>query len=211
VTKRIPTAAGLGGASSDAAAALLAANIGWNVGWSRPELSEVAAELGSDVPLFLHGGGCVCRGRGERIEPLNRHARLELVVVRPPEGLSTGRVYQACQVPERARSVGPLVQALERGARQAVGRTMFNRLQVTAEGICGWLGRLRSIFDRLDLWGHQMSGSGTAYFGICRHARHARRVAACLRAAGLGAVFAATTVSLPGDTAALVRQERLTT
>ena len=52
--KRIPTAAGLGGGSSDAAAALVAANLGWKLGLSLPELAAMAAELGSDVPFFLH-------------------------------------------------------------------------------------------------------------------------------------------------------------
>ena len=67
--KRIPTAAGLGGGSSDAAAALAAANLGWSLGLSQAELSALAAELGSDVPFFLYRGAAVCRGRGERIEP----------------------------------------------------------------------------------------------------------------------------------------------
>ena len=67
--KRIPTAAGLGGGSSDAAAALAAANLGWKLGLSLPELAAMAAELGSDVPFFLNRGPAVCRGRGEQIEP----------------------------------------------------------------------------------------------------------------------------------------------
>ncbi|MGA2258695.1 MAG: hypothetical protein ABSG53_28850, partial [Thermoguttaceae bacterium] len=54
LTKRIPTAAGLGGGSSDAAAALVAANLGWRLGLSLPELASLAAELGSDVPFFLN-------------------------------------------------------------------------------------------------------------------------------------------------------------
>jgi 4-diphosphocytidyl-2-C-methyl-D-erythritol kinase len=63
LTKRIPAAAGLGGASSDAAAALVAANLGWQLGWSREELASLAAELGSDIPFFLGRGAAICRGR----------------------------------------------------------------------------------------------------------------------------------------------------
>ena len=62
LTKRIPSAAGLGGGSSDAAAALVAANAVWKVGWSRQRLGQLAAELGSDVPFFLHSCPAVCRG-----------------------------------------------------------------------------------------------------------------------------------------------------
>ena len=70
LVKRIPAAAGLGGGSSDAAAALVAANVGWQLGRSRDELAHWAAELGSDVPFFLVGGPAVCRGRGERVTPV---------------------------------------------------------------------------------------------------------------------------------------------
>jgi 4-diphosphocytidyl-2-C-methyl-D-erythritol kinase len=66
--KRIPAAAGLGGGSSDAAAALLAANAAWRVGWTRTRLMSLAAELGSDVPFFLGEGAAICRGRGELVE-----------------------------------------------------------------------------------------------------------------------------------------------
>ena len=68
LVKRIPAAAGLGGGSSDAAAALVAANLGWRLGLSPAELADAAAQLGSDVPFFLSGGPAICRGRGEQIE-----------------------------------------------------------------------------------------------------------------------------------------------
>ena len=93
LVKRIPAAAGLGGGSSDAAAALVAANEGWRLGRSRDELADWAAELGSDVPFFLAGGPAICRGRGERVEPVAGLGALDFVVVRPPEGLSTAAVY----------------------------------------------------------------------------------------------------------------------
>ncbi len=95
--KRIPATAGLGGGSSDAAAALLAGNVGWNLNWSRERLMELAAELGSDVPFFLAGGAAICRGRGEVVAPVGRLGTLFGVVVRPPVGLSTARVYGHCR------------------------------------------------------------------------------------------------------------------
>ena len=59
LVKRIPSAAGLGGGSSNAAAALLAANAAWDLNWSRGQLAAVAAEIGSDVPFFLSGGAAI--------------------------------------------------------------------------------------------------------------------------------------------------------
>ncbi|MBM4094302.1 MAG: 4-(cytidine 5'-diphospho)-2-C-methyl-D-erythritol kinase, partial [Planctomycetes bacterium] len=186
---------GLGGASTDAAAALVAANLGWRLGWSRAELAGIAAELGSDIPFFLGSGAALCRGRGERIEPVSLPASLPLVVVRPPEGLSTAQVYGRCRPAEDRAQAEPLVAALQRGRLDVAARHMFNRLQAAAEQLTPWVGRLRSAFSRLDCLGHQMSGSGTSYFGICRHARHARRVAARLRSERLGFVAVASVIA----------------
>ncbi|MCA9225769.1 MAG: hypothetical protein KDA47_09160 [Planctomycetales bacterium] len=191
--KRIPSAAGLGGASGDAAAALVAGNQLWNLGWSRDQLAEVAARLGSDIPFFLGDdegrlAAAICRGRGERIEPAEVGGRLDLVIVRPPEGLSTAQVYRACRPADRPCSLEPLLAALRRGDPAAVGRGLVNRLEPAAAQLSPWIGRLRAMFDRLGVCGHQMSGSGTSYFGICRHAGQARAVARRLRTSGLYAV-----------------------
>ncbi len=184
--KRIPCEAGLGGGSSDAAAALALANQGWDLGLSIVELQRLGAELGSDVPLFLAGGPSVCRGRGERVEPIATAGTLHFVVVRPPEGLSTAAVYGACRPASRARKLAPLLDAVVKGDPCKAGRSLFNRLESAAGGLSPWIGELRSEFARLDCLGYGMSGSGTCYFGVCRHARHARRVARRLQARRLG-------------------------
>ena len=188
--KRIPAAAGLGGGSSDAAAALVAVNEAWQLNRSRDALSEWAAELGSDVPFFLVGGPAICRGRGERIEPVADLGSLWFVVVRPPAGLSTAAVYGVCQPAVEPQAVQPLVEALQRGDWKQVGNRLLNRLQPVAERLSPWVKRLHQEFSQLDFLGHGMSGSGTSYFGLCRHARHARRVARRLEAIGVGTVFA---------------------
>ena len=92
LTKRIPAGAGLGGGSSDAAAALLAANEAWGLGLARSGLAEVASSLGSDVPFFLDGRPAVCSGRGETITPVERTARLHAVVVTPQQELRDASV-----------------------------------------------------------------------------------------------------------------------
>jgi 4-diphosphocytidyl-2-C-methyl-D-erythritol kinase len=72
---------------------------------------------------------------------------------------------------------------------------MTNRLQPAAELLTPWIEELKTRFDHENVLGHQMSGSGSSYFGICRSARSARRVAARLRAKSSGAVFATTTAA----------------
>jgi 4-diphosphocytidyl-2-C-methyl-D-erythritol kinase len=190
LVKRIPAASGLGGGSSDAAAALVAANEGWQLGRSHDELTEWAAELGSDVPFFLAGGPAICRGRGERVEPLRGLGALSFVVVRPPVGLSTAAVYAVCRPAAQPQTARPLIDALRRGEWRQVGQRLLNRLQPAAETLSPWMERLRQEFSRVDCVGHGMSGSGTSYFGLCRHARHAQRCARRLEGIGLGTVFA---------------------
>ncbi len=188
--KRIPAAAGLGGGSSDAAAALVAANLGWKLGLSLPELAVFAAELGSDVPFFLGHGPAVCRGRGERIEPMGGLGLMSFVVVRPPEGLATATVYGVCRPPESPRPVQPLLEALRQGRVREASSLLFNRLQAAAEQLSPWIARLGRLLAGEDCLGHGMSGSGTAYFGLFRSALQARRVAGRLRARRIGCVVA---------------------
>ena len=198
LVKRVPAAAGLGGGSSDAAAALRLANLGWRLHWTNDRLAEVAAEIGSDIPFFLYGGAAVCRGRGERVERLPATPPLHVVVVKPPVELNTGEVYRAYaamteHVENHEPTLGRLADLISslvgRGGRNP-GRWMRNRLQNAASSLSPWVDRLRMAFDQLDFVGHQLSGSGSAYFGVCRHARHARRLATILRARQLGLVYA---------------------
>ncbi|MGQ9574564.1 MAG: 4-(cytidine 5'-diphospho)-2-C-methyl-D-erythritol kinase [Thermoguttaceae bacterium] len=184
--KRIPTAAGLGGGSSDAAAALWAANTVWGLGRSQEELAKLGAQLGADVPLFFAHGPAVCRGRGDRVEAVGQLGALWFVVVRPPVGLSTAAAYQACRPPAEPRSVQPLLEALRQGNLGVAGRLLLNRLEPAAESLSPWVRRLRQELARSDCLGHQLTGSGSCYFGLCRHARHARRVAQRLQAKGVG-------------------------
>lgn len=93
--KRIPSGAGLGGGSSDAAVALLLLSRLWSSSLSDDELLGIAAEMGSDVPYFLVGGEAEVSGRGERVKPLEDSSTAELLLVIPPFPLSTAEVYAA--------------------------------------------------------------------------------------------------------------------
>ncbi|MGO9113177.1 MAG: 4-(cytidine 5'-diphospho)-2-C-methyl-D-erythritol kinase [Thermoguttaceae bacterium] len=188
--KRIPTAAGLGGGSSDAAAALVAANLGWKLDLSLLQLASLAAELGSDVPFFLNRGPAVCRGRGEQIEPTSGLGLMHFVVVRPPEGLATAAVYGVCRPAASPRPLQPLLDALRQGNARQAGGLLFNRLQAAAEQLSPWIARLGRLLAAEDCLGHGMSGSGTAYFGLFRSALQARRVARRLLARNVGCVVA---------------------
>jgi 4-diphosphocytidyl-2-C-methyl-D-erythritol kinase len=191
LVKGIPAAAGLGGASSDAAAVLVAANAGWSLNWPRERLLTIAAELGSDVPFFLMGSAAIASGRGEKLEA-RRLPCLHVVVVKPPVGLSTPRVYAGCQPRTNTAGPGALIDALVGNPARAA-TMLSNDLQAPAMRLTPWIERLQQEFQRQSVLGHQMSGSGSSYFAICRTARQARRLAATLRAKGIGWVASATT------------------
>ena len=98
--KRIPAGGGLGGGSSNAAITLLVLNYLWNCGLGIEDLSEMAAELGSDVPCFLVGGPCIGWGRGEKIiVPEGLETERELILIYPGFGVATAVAYSLLDKP----------------------------------------------------------------------------------------------------------------
>jgi 4-diphosphocytidyl-2-C-methyl-D-erythritol kinase len=210
LVKRIPPASGLGGGSSDAAAALTSANMAWGLGYSRDELMQIAAELGSDVPFFLQdwkGAGMVaiCRGRGERVEPARAPAGLQFVVARPQSGLSTVDVYRRYKVSHASAAISrkqenqtddaqPLLAALQAGRLREAAQRFVNDLQAPAAEISPAISHLAREFSALQPIVHQMSGSGSAYFGWFRHAAQARCAAGRLRHKGYPHVWHVQTI-----------------
>ncbi len=189
LVKGIPSGSGLGGASGNAAAALLAANECWQLGMTRDHLHALATRLGSDVPFFLTCGMAVCRGRGEKVEPVRHPPRLHFVVVRPPDGLSTAAVYQHCTPAETPACVSRLVSSLRRGDVRNLSDLVVNRLGAAASKLSPWIGRMSRLFADLNCPAHQMSGSGSSYFGLFYSARQARHVASRLRGRRIGTIW----------------------
>lgn len=93
--KQIPHGAGLGGGSSDAASTLLGLNALFNNCLTPGELAALAAQLGSDVPVFLQRSAALCRGRGEIVTPADFPHELPLLLLKPPFGVPTPWAYQA--------------------------------------------------------------------------------------------------------------------
>lgn len=167
LTKRIPAGAGLGGGSSDAAAALKACARLWGLDGSPAALQGVAERVGSDVPFFLglgpRGGAALCTGRGERVAPLRPlPAGIPVLVVWPGEGLATRDVYGAVAPPARPRDCKDLIGAWETGDAARIGEALFNRLEEAAlrirPGLAGVRGRLPGAAC--------MTGSGSAFFSL---------------------------------------------
>lgn len=188
LAKRIPIAAGLGGGSSDAAATLLGLTRLWNLRRSPEQLMELAAQVGSDAPLFLsiHSPFVVGRGRGERCEPLaGPFPPLWHVLVVPPERLSTKEIYDGFDRRERvltepAASLSMCLHALRNGSLGELAKGLFNDLEPEAIRRCPVITEIRTHLRTSGCPGVSVSGSGSAVFGLCEDAEHARRAAATL-------------------------------
>ncbi|MFL5329933.1 MAG: 4-(cytidine 5'-diphospho)-2-C-methyl-D-erythritol kinase [Gemmataceae bacterium] len=181
LTKNIPAQAGLAGGSSDAATTLVGLNRLWNLNLSQDRLSEIAAEIGSDVAFFLFPPAARCTGRGEKVEPIPVSNPLHLVLVCPVEGLSTADVYRRVAVPASVRSSDAICAALQAGDAQAIGQELFNRLQEPAEALSATVKRLRMALSDIAPKGCLMSGSGSSLFALCDSEAAAQKLAQRLR------------------------------
>lgn len=193
--KSIPVQAGLAGGSSDAAATLAGLDRLWNLGTPPDQLQRLASEIGSDVAFFLQNSpAAVCRGRGELVEEAALPQALNFVLICPHVGVSTAEVYRSVRPPDGPRSIDPVLDALVHDDPHALGERLFNRLQPVAEAIRPELTRVRDALAGFSppFDGSLMSGSGSAYFGLCRDRASALHAARVMDPLGLGSVRAVT-------------------
>lgn len=176
--KRIPSAAGLGGGSSDAAAVIVALAGEWGVPVQDPRVRAAAARVGADVPYFLIGGTALGVGRGDVLTPLDDGPAAEVVLVQPAFGLSTAEVYglhDAATGAAHARGAGGLAEPVC-GCRNDLERAVVARRPEIRE-IGARLRRLGARFAA-------MTGSGSVVFGLFDAAASADRAAVALQAPG---------------------------
>lgn len=181
--KHIPSEAGLGGGSSDAAAALVGAARLWGLAPDDPRIEEVARGLGADVAFFLHGG-CACfDGVGDafvrELEPMGTFVAL----VKPGEGVSTAEAYRAFDArPERIAEVD---RDAALAARRACDVPLRNNLAGASESLLPVLAEARAWMEAQDGVDRAlMSGSGSAVFAPCDSFQAASRIAAEAQARG---------------------------
>ena len=176
--KRIPVAAGLGGGSSDAAAALWGLARLWGLRWSLRRLAELAVQLRMDVPFFLRGGRALATGRGERLEALPSGPSVSLVLAKPDFPLSTREVYG--RVPAALRDDGTKTRALTRAlasrdsSRVAAG--LYNALESVVEPAHPEVSRTKRALLSAGALGAVMSGSGPTVLAVARSRDHARQI-----------------------------------
>ncbi len=168
INKRIPSQAGMGGGSADAAAVLRALNEYYGNPLSILALAELGAQIGSDVPFCVVGGTCMCEGRGEKLRKLPDMPDCIFVVVKPDFSVSTPELYKKIDevsIPKRPDNRA-MESALLAGDLEKVAHNVFNVFDpvVTADHL--ELNYIKSLFHQYGAVSYQMTGSGSACYAI---------------------------------------------
>src|SRR5215217_510070 len=182
--KRIPAAAGLGGASSDAAAALLAGRELWRQDVSDARLHDLAARLGTDVPFFLRGGCAIGRGRGDLLEPLPLPADFWFVVVVPDVQIPAKTASLYARLSPEDFSDGSMIAAQTGRLRSGLApdtSQLGNAFVRPLYAIVPELSPLPGLIREAGAESVAMSGAGPAHYGVVTDGAQAEQIAARLR------------------------------
>lgn len=184
LTKTLPIASGLGGGSSDAAAALRALNRFWDLGFSTRQLAEIATVVGADTPACVHARALRMAGIGETVTPLVAWPQLHAVIAHPGAALSTAAVFRAFDQADPAPlDTGPMPLAGDFAGALDVIAAGRNDLEAPAQEleplITETLAALRAL-DGAALV--RMSGSGASCFALFETETAARAGALTLAA-----------------------------
>jgi 4-diphosphocytidyl-2-C-methyl-D-erythritol kinase len=188
IEKQIPVGAGLAGGSTNAAAVIVGLDRLWDLGLTQPELHELGAQLGSDVPFCISGGTALAVGRGEVLSPLPDLDRLALTICKPRQiSISTAWAYQTFRA-ENLLATSPIKdqlyssQILEAIATNEddnygkIGRLLYNDLERVVLPSYPELVALKASLQQ-DSCGALMSGSGSTVFAIAEDLADAQRLA----------------------------------
>ncbi len=205
IHKSVPIAGGMAGGSADGAAALVALDklFGSNLG---PQLSKVAAKLGSDVPFSLQGGTAIGIGRGEKLSRIETDSILHWVMTPSSVGLSTPEVYRKLDVMrtesgvdvsslEKPEVPAELVAALVSGDAVEVANYMHNDLEIAALALRPELADTIEAGRKAGALKSMVSGSGPTIAHLAKNRIHAEQIGNRLSGAGLPSIATYTSVS----------------
>jgi len=164
LNKKIPSAAGLGGGSSDAATTLMALNDLCSLNVSQTELMKIGAKLGADVPFFIFGKSAFAAGIGDRLQPLPDMPKLYLVLINPPFPLATKTVYENLNLTLTKKKNNYSIPRFY--ALGDVIRELHNDLEAVSLKMYPELNDFKQMLMKEGALGALMSGSGPTLFGI---------------------------------------------
>jgi 4-diphosphocytidyl-2-C-methyl-D-erythritol kinase len=168
ITKRIPSEAGMGGGSADAAAVLRALNRHYGEPLSIGALAELGAQVGSDVPFCVVCGTAMVEGRGERLRKLPDMPDCIFVICKPDFSVSTPELYK--KLDETVIGKRPDNRAMESallaGDLEKVCQNVFNVFDPVVTADHAELNYIKSLLHQYGAAAYQMTGSGSAVFAI---------------------------------------------
>lgn len=183
IRKRIPSQAGLGGGSADAAAVLRGLNRLHDFPYSKKELEKLGEQIGSDVPFCVRGATALAEGRGERLTPLEKGLDCFVVICKPERSFSTPELFHRLDgvtLRERPRTA-EMRKALEQGSVQQIGSLLSNVFEQAALPIYPELEPIKERLRQEGAQGACMTGSGSAIYGIFAQGERARDACAALK------------------------------
>ena len=201
--KAIPVTGGMAGGSADAAAALLACSVLWDLDTSPDDLLELGARLGADVPFCLTGGTAMGTGRGDRLAPVLTRVTYHWVLALSDGELSTPEVFRRfdelhpdgggdLEVPTE------VLNALIGGDAAALGASLHNDLQEAAISLRPGLARVIEAGRELGALGAMVSGSGPTVAFLVADERAGLDLSVGLASEGLGRVVRRVHGPVPG-------------
>ncbi len=196
--KNIPSGAGMGGGSADAAAVLYGLNRLWGLSLSQKELLSIGLRLGADVPFMLTGGLARVGGIGENITPLTPAPRIWLVLTQPCDGLSTKEIFTAYDAPSPELPIRrPLTEAAQRALLSydlpTLGAAMNNVLEGISAAKRPDIAKAGKQLEAAGAIRGMMTGSGSVVYGIYPDETAAKQAQIKLTAEGHGCILTHTT------------------
>lgn len=183
INKNIPISAGLGGGSSNAAAALLGLNYIWELKLPREELLPIAKQIGADVPFFLSGVRAFGTGRGDELQILPVASKFYVILLNPGLSISTEWVYKnlKLELTKDGKNINIKKFISKRGEIEDIRDILSNDLEPVVMEKYDVIGRLKELLLSAGAVGSLMSGSGSTVFGIFKDYSSAKRAGEILK------------------------------
>lgn len=196
ISKQIPSAAGLGGGSSDGAAVMFGIKYMYDIDVDLDTLISMGSVIGADIPFCILGGTALAEGIGEKLKPLPSIDKFWLIIVKPNINISTGEIYGRIQVdnivnrPDNNR----FIQALYSGDLEGMAKYGSNVLEGVSASLYPIIYDIKSDIRKAGAVYTLMSGSGPSVFGVFKTRDEAKK-AYCLLKYKYEHIFLTHTIS----------------
>lgn len=164
IKKCIPSGAGMGGGSSNAAAVILGLNQMLKINLSKEKLMKIGLRFGADIPFFMYGAAAIATGIGENLTKLKKLPKMPLLIVTPNLNVSTKSVYEKYHANGHSKAGEEL--PVEYISKKAVVKVLHNDLETVTGKQYPIVGEIKDFLIKNGALGAQMTGSGPSVFGI---------------------------------------------